>query len=150
VQQDIARLKAAVEERQVEEVFMTAASPGVMANFLPNDYYPAEEAYVYALAEVMKAEYQAIVQAGLLLQVDCPDLAMTRVTQFAHLTVAVRTSITCSSPAFVTFHTSEKKLDSLIASFLARTIRTAARSDTSHKPGCLDCSRLPDSYCRIV
>jgi 5-methyltetrahydropteroyltriglutamate--homocysteine methyltransferase len=87
VQQDIANLKAAVGAAQVEEVFMTAASPGVIANFLPNEYYPTEEAYLYALAEVMKDDYQAIVQAGFLLQIDCPDLAMTRVTQFAHLTV---------------------------------------------------------------
>jgi 5-methyltetrahydropteroyltriglutamate--homocysteine methyltransferase len=87
VQQDIANLRAAVGAGQVEEVFMTAASPGVIANFLPNEYYPTEEAYLYALAEVMKEDYQAIVQAGLLLQIDCPDLAMTRVNQFAHLTV---------------------------------------------------------------
>jgi 5-methyltetrahydropteroyltriglutamate--homocysteine methyltransferase len=87
VQQDIDTLKAAVGQRQVEEVFMTAASPGVIANFLPNEYYPSHEAYLAALAEIMKREYQAIVQAGFLLQVDCPDLAMTRVTQFAHLTV---------------------------------------------------------------
>jgi 5-methyltetrahydropteroyltriglutamate--homocysteine methyltransferase len=87
IQQDIANLKAAVAGRQVEEVFMTAASPGVIANFLPNEYYPTEEAYLYALAEVMKEDYQAIVQAGFLLQVDCPDLAMTRVSQFGHLTV---------------------------------------------------------------
>jgi 5-methyltetrahydropteroyltriglutamate--homocysteine methyltransferase len=87
IQQDIANLKAAVGPHQVEEVFMTAASPGVVANFLPNEYYPTEEAYLYALAEVMQADYQAIVQAGFLLQVDCPDLAMTRVTQFAHLSV---------------------------------------------------------------
>ncbi|HEY7491669.1 MAG TPA: cobalamin-independent methionine synthase II family protein [Candidatus Tectomicrobia bacterium] len=87
VQRDIATLKAALGTQPVEEVFMTAASPGVIANFLPNAYYPTEEAYLYALAEVMQQEYQAIVQAGLLLQIDCPDLAMTRVTQFAHLTV---------------------------------------------------------------
>ena len=87
LQQDIANLQAAVGTHQVAEVFMTAASPGVIANFLPNEYYPTEEAYLYALAEVMKAEYQAIVQAGFLLQIDCPDLAMTRVSQFAHLTV---------------------------------------------------------------
>jgi 5-methyltetrahydropteroyltriglutamate--homocysteine methyltransferase len=87
IQQDIASLKAAVGPRQVEEVFMTAASPGVIANFLPNEYYPTEEGYLYALAEVMKEEYRAIVQAGLLLQVDCPDLAMTRVSQFADLSV---------------------------------------------------------------
>lgn len=87
VQQDIATLKAAVAPHQVEEVFMTAASPGVIANFLPNAYYPTEEAYLYALAGVMQHEYRAIVQAGFLLQIDCPDLAMTRVNQFAHLTV---------------------------------------------------------------
>jgi 5-methyltetrahydropteroyltriglutamate--homocysteine methyltransferase len=87
VEQDIATLKAATAGQQVEEVFMTAASPGVIANFLPNEYYPTEEAYLAALAEVMKAEYQAIVQAGFLLQIDCPDLAMTRVTQFSHLSV---------------------------------------------------------------
>jgi len=87
VQRDIDTLKAAVGTPQVEEVFMTAASPGVIANFLPNVYYRTEEAYLSALAEAMKQEYQAIVQAGFLLQVDCPDLAMTRVTQFADLTV---------------------------------------------------------------
>jgi 5-methyltetrahydropteroyltriglutamate--homocysteine methyltransferase len=87
VQRDIDTLKAAVGTQQVEEVFMTAASPGVIANFLPNVYYRTEEDYLYALAEAMKQEYQAIVQAGFLLQVDCPDLAMTRVTQFADLTV---------------------------------------------------------------
>jgi 5-methyltetrahydropteroyltriglutamate--homocysteine methyltransferase len=87
VQQDIANLKAALGAGQAEEVFMTAASPGVIATFLPNEYYPTEEAYLYALAEVMKDEFQAIVQAGLLLQIDCPDLAMSRVSQFADLTV---------------------------------------------------------------
>ena len=85
VEQDIANLKAASEGLEVEEVFMTAASPGVIANFLPNEYYPTEEAYLYGLAEVMKDEYRAIVEAGLLLQIDCPDLAMTRITQFSHL-----------------------------------------------------------------
>ena len=75
VQRDIATLKAAIGTHQVEEVFMTAASPGVIANFLPNEYYPTEEAYLYALAEAMKHEYEAIVQAGFLLQIDCPDLA---------------------------------------------------------------------------
>ena len=66
---------------------MTAASPGVISNFLPNEFYADEEAYLYALAEVMKDEYQAIVSSGLLLQIDCPDLAMTRVSQYAHLSV---------------------------------------------------------------
>ena len=87
VEQDIANLKEASAALPVEEVFMTAASPGVIANFLPNEYHATEEAYLYALADVMKDEYNAIVEAGLLLQIDCPDLAMTRVTQFSHLSV---------------------------------------------------------------
>jgi 5-methyltetrahydropteroyltriglutamate--homocysteine methyltransferase len=87
IHQDLATLKAAIGTRQAEEVFMTAASPGVIANFLPNEYYPTEEAYLHALAEVMKEDYRAIVEAGFLLQVDCPDLAMTRVSQFGHLSV---------------------------------------------------------------
>ena len=85
VERDIETLKVAAADAAVEEVFMTAASPGVIANFLPNEYYPTEEAYLYALAEVMKDEYDAIAYSGLLLQIDCPDLAMTRVSQFSHL-----------------------------------------------------------------
>ena len=85
VQRDIQRLKAASTGVDVEEAFMTAASPGVIANFLHNEHYPSDEAYLYALAEVMKEEYKAIVDSGLLLQIDCPDLAMTRITEFSHL-----------------------------------------------------------------
>ena len=87
VLQDIDNLKSATVGLPVEEAFMTSASPGVIANFLPNEYFPTEEEYLYALADVMKEEYNAIVDAGLLLQIDCPDLAMTRVTQFSHLAV---------------------------------------------------------------
>ena len=83
VERDIASLREASSGRPVEEVFMTAASPGVIANFLPNEYYATEEGYLYALAEVMKDEYNAIAGAGLILQLDCPDLAMTRVSQFS-------------------------------------------------------------------
>ena len=88
VQKDIDNLKAATSGRQVEEVFMTSASPGVIANFLCNEYYPDHEAYMHALANVMKDEYKAIVEAGLILQIDCPDLAMTRPSQWAHLSTA--------------------------------------------------------------
>ena len=86
-QRDIDTFQQISANLPVEEVFMTAASPGVIANFLPNEYYPTEEAYLYGLAEVMKDEYNAIVNAGLILQIDCPDLAMTRVSQFSHLSV---------------------------------------------------------------
>lgn len=87
VERDIQNLRDAASGASVQEVFMTAASPGVIANFLPNEYYATEEAYLYALADVMKDEYNAIAGAGLLLQIDCPDLAMTRVSQYSHLSV---------------------------------------------------------------
>ncbi len=87
VGRDLDRLKKATQGREAEEVFMTSASPGVIARFLPNQYFDSEEAYLYALADVMKNEYNAVVDAGFLLQIDCPDLASSRNTQFGHLTV---------------------------------------------------------------
>lgn len=75
VQRDIESLKAAVQGVPVEDVFMTAASPGVVWFYQPNAYYPSHEAYIYAVAEAMKHEYDAIYQAGFVLQLDCPDLA---------------------------------------------------------------------------
>ena len=65
---------------------MTAVSPGTLANFPPNRYYPTRAAYLEAMAEVMKREYDAIVQAGFLLQLDCPDLAL-RSTWFPDLSI---------------------------------------------------------------
>jgi 5-methyltetrahydropteroyltriglutamate--homocysteine methyltransferase len=76
VQQDIANLKAALRGVDVVEAFMTAASPGVVWQFLENDHYPSHEAYVFAVADAMKEEYRAIHEAGFVLQLDCPDLAM--------------------------------------------------------------------------
>jgi 5-methyltetrahydropteroyltriglutamate--homocysteine methyltransferase len=76
VQRDIANFKAALSTVEATDAFMTAASPGVVWNFLENDYYPTDEAYVFAIAEAMRPEYQAIVNAGLVLQLDAPDLAM--------------------------------------------------------------------------
>src|SRR6266852_8579535 len=83
VHRDIANLKAALQEVQPEGVFMPAASPGAIAQVMQNNYYPTHEAYLYALADAMRYEYQAIVAAGFLLQMDCPDLAMQRHTRFA-------------------------------------------------------------------
>ena len=77
VQRDIDNLKLALNGLEPEEVFMTAASPGVVAGFLRNRYYGSEEAYLYALADALKEEYDAIFRAGFLLQVDCPDLTMS-------------------------------------------------------------------------
>ena len=66
---------------------MTSPSPGQIGRFLRNQYYPSDEEYLYRLAEVMRREYRAIVEAGFLLQLDCPDLALGRHTQFAHLSL---------------------------------------------------------------
>ncbi|MFQ6026642.1 MAG: cobalamin-independent methionine synthase II family protein [Dehalococcoidia bacterium] len=81
----IANFKAALSEVNPAEAFMTAASPGVIAHFLINQYFPSREDYLDRLAEVMREEYNAIHQAGFLLQVDCPDLAMGRHLRFPDL-----------------------------------------------------------------
>ncbi len=78
LREDIANLQAALQGSGAEEAFMNAASPGVVAVFQPNRYYPSQSAYLEALAEAMRHEYQAIVDAGFVLQIDCPDLAMGR------------------------------------------------------------------------
>jgi 5-methyltetrahydropteroyltriglutamate--homocysteine methyltransferase len=88
VNRDIADLKAATAEVKPAEAFMSAASPGVISIFLGNHYYKTHEAYLAALADAMKTEYNAIYQAGLILQVDCPDFAMGRHIQFPDATVA--------------------------------------------------------------
>jgi 5-methyltetrahydropteroyltriglutamate--homocysteine methyltransferase len=86
VERDIRNLRDAAAGR-AEEVFMTSPSPGQIGRFLQNRYYPSDEKYLSTLADVMKREYQAIVRAGFILQLDCPDLALGRHTQFAHLTL---------------------------------------------------------------
>ena len=78
LQKDIKNLKSAMKVNNVERGFMNAASPGVISLFLQNDYYPSREKYLEALAEAMKQEYDAIVAEGLTLQLDCPDLALSR------------------------------------------------------------------------
>lgn len=84
---DIRNLLAAVSAASASEAFMNAASPGVIALFQPNDYYPTQDAYLEAVAEAMRAEYEAIVGSGLLLQIDAPDLAMGRHTMYRHRSV---------------------------------------------------------------
>lgn len=83
LKKDIANFSAAVSETPgVTEAFMTAASPGVITSFQINQYYPSHDAYLEAIAEAMRPEYEAIVNAGFVLQLDCPDLAMSRHTTF--------------------------------------------------------------------
>ena len=82
---DIANLKAAMAEHGVGRGFMNAASPGVISLFLQNDFYPDREAYLAALADAMREEYETITGAGLDLQLDCPDLALSRHMLFTDL-----------------------------------------------------------------
>ena len=82
---DIANLKAGMANHGATEGFMNAASPGVISLFLQNDYYSSREEYLAALAEAMRDEYRTIVDAGLYLQLDCPDLALSRHMLFADL-----------------------------------------------------------------
>jgi 5-methyltetrahydropteroyltriglutamate--homocysteine methyltransferase len=83
VQRDIANLKAALQHVQGVEGFMTAASPGVVDTFMPSSYYATEDEYLKAVADAMRDEYRGIVDAGFVLQIDCPDLAMSRHTRFS-------------------------------------------------------------------
>jgi 5-methyltetrahydropteroyltriglutamate--homocysteine methyltransferase len=88
VERDIATLKAAAAGAGAGEVFMTAASPGVVSIFMANEYYPGREQYLEAIARVMKDEYEAIHRAGFLLQLDCPDLAMSRHNRYPDMSLA--------------------------------------------------------------
>lgn len=78
LEKDIANLKSAMSAHGVERGFMNAASPGVISLFLQNDFYGTREEYLAALADAMKKEYETIVASGLDLQLDCPDLALSR------------------------------------------------------------------------
>ena len=79
---DLANLRAAVTQTPVTEAFINAASPGVVALFQPNDYYKTQDAYLEAVAEALRPEYEGIVAAGFLVQIDAPDLAMGRHTMY--------------------------------------------------------------------
>ena len=82
LRKDLANMRAAVDASQPADAFLNAASPGVVALFQPNDFYPTQDDYLEALAEGMRVEYEAIVAAGFLVQIDAPDLAMGRHTMY--------------------------------------------------------------------
>jgi 5-methyltetrahydropteroyltriglutamate--homocysteine methyltransferase len=88
LQKDITNLKSAMAKHGVTRGFMNAASPGVISLFLQNDFYPSRDAYLAALADVMREEYETIVAAGLDVQLDCPDLALSRHMLFSDLSDA--------------------------------------------------------------
>jgi 5-methyltetrahydropteroyltriglutamate--homocysteine methyltransferase len=87
-QADADNLRAALAPLTVSEGFMSAASPGVVSLFFHNEHYPSHEAYLFAIAEAMRHEYETVARAGFVLQIDCPDLAMGRHIQFAKLSLA--------------------------------------------------------------
>jgi 5-methyltetrahydropteroyltriglutamate--homocysteine methyltransferase len=82
VEADLANFTAALESAGHTDSFMNSASPGVIALFQPNEYYESHEAYLYAIADAMRHEYEAIVDAGFLLQLDSPDLGLGRHMMF--------------------------------------------------------------------
>ena len=88
VRVDVENLRAGLNGVKVEEAFISAASPGVVSFFLSDNYYHNHERYIRAIADAMKTEYDAIIAAGYILQVDCPDLAMSRHIQFKDLSLA--------------------------------------------------------------
>ena len=84
---DAENLAAALKAVTVEEGFISAASPGVVSLFFHNTHYPSHEAYLFAIADAMRAEYESVAKVGFVLQLDCPDLAMGRHIQYAHLSI---------------------------------------------------------------
>jgi 5-methyltetrahydropteroyltriglutamate--homocysteine methyltransferase len=80
---DMTALVAAAKARGHEQIFSSAASPGVISLFFGNDFYDSHEEYVFAIAEAMRHEYEAIANAGAIVQLDCPDLAMGRHSAYA-------------------------------------------------------------------
>jgi 5-methyltetrahydropteroyltriglutamate--homocysteine methyltransferase len=82
---DVANLHAALRNVKAEGAFMSAASPGVVSLFFRNDHYKDHETYLFAIADAMRHEYETVAKAGIVLQIDCPDLAMGRHIQYADL-----------------------------------------------------------------
>ena len=84
---DVENLKSALAGVQAGEAFMSAASPGVISLFFRNDHYKDQETYLFAIADAMRHEYETVANAGIVLQIDCPDLAMGRHIQYADLSL---------------------------------------------------------------
>jgi len=84
---DVENLKSGFQKVKAQEMFMSAASPGVIGLFFRNDFYPSQEKYLYAIADAMRHEYETVAKAGIVLQIDCPDLGMGRHIQYADLSL---------------------------------------------------------------
>jgi 5-methyltetrahydropteroyltriglutamate--homocysteine methyltransferase len=88
VMADVDNLTAALPAASRSNAFMSAASPGVVSLFFRNEHYRNQEAYLFAIADAMRHEYETIAKAGIVLQIDCPDLAMGRHIQYAALSLS--------------------------------------------------------------
>jgi 5-methyltetrahydropteroyltriglutamate--homocysteine methyltransferase len=88
LQKDLKTFRSAVDGAKAVDGFLNAASPGIISEFAPNAHYPSVEKYVEALGEAMAPEYEAIIEAGFNLQLDCPDLAASRMITFYDLSDA--------------------------------------------------------------
>jgi 5-methyltetrahydropteroyltriglutamate--homocysteine methyltransferase len=86
--EDVENLQSALADQKAAGAFMSAASPGVVSLFFRNDHYKDHETYLFAIAEAMRHEYETVAKAGIVLQIDCPDLAMGRHIQYADLDLA--------------------------------------------------------------
>ena len=134
-QTDADNLKAALGAAKAHGGFMSAASPGVVSLFFRNDYYKDFETYIYAIADAMRHEYETIANAGFVLQIDCPDLAMGRHIQYADLDLAdfrkrAQLHVEALNHAVRTFRPSSCACISAGATMKARIIATC-RSPTS-------------------
>src|SRR5262249_19074170 len=87
VKSDVENLKTALVAANGKNGFMSAASPGLVSLFFRNDHYPSQDAYRFAIAEAMRHEYEIVAASGIVLQIDCPDLAMGRHIQYSALTL---------------------------------------------------------------
>jgi 5-methyltetrahydropteroyltriglutamate--homocysteine methyltransferase len=87
-QRDVSDLKAALASARPSAAFLSSASPGVISLFFRNEHYASQEAYLFAIADAMRHEYETIARTGVILQVDCPDLAMGRHIQYAELSLS--------------------------------------------------------------
>jgi 5-methyltetrahydropteroyltriglutamate--homocysteine methyltransferase len=85
---DVRNLQAALADAPGHEAFISAASPGVVSLFFRNDHYKDHETYLFAIADAMRHEYETVAKAGIVLQIDCPDLGMGRHIQYADLSLA--------------------------------------------------------------
>jgi 5-methyltetrahydropteroyltriglutamate--homocysteine methyltransferase len=107
VERDIANLKAATSLWPAEEIFMTSASPGTLVNHLGNRFYRSRSEYLFAIADVMKREYEAIVDSGVVLQLDCPDLASSRDRFYAALSTEMFRAIATENVEALNWSTRE-------------------------------------------